>query len=105
MPMTACSAPTPVFTEFHSGPLKPGCGNCLHEAKRRIFKEFFDVVGHNGHSRTHDIASGGLLNEMCSGPRQFDIVEEGVDDFVVEGDEAGDRRHLGHRVVVGPSDI
>src|SRR5260370_37872474 len=46
-----------------------------------------------------------LLNEMCLGPRQFVTGEEGVDNFVVEGDEAGDRGHLGHRVVVGPSDV
>src|SRR5262249_54380596 len=46
-----------------------------------------------------------LLDEMCLGTRQFVIVEEDVEFFVVEGDEAGDRRDLAHRVVVGPGDV
>jgi NADPH-dependent FMN reductase len=55
--------------------------------------------------RTGLARQAALLDEMCLGPRQFVTVEEGVDYFVVEGDEAGDRRRLAHRVVVCPSDV
>ena len=48
---------------------------------------------------------GALLNEVCWGPRQFLIVEEDVELFVVERDKAGDGRHLAHGVPVGPGDV
>jgi hypothetical protein len=45
------------------------------------------------------------LDEVCWGSRQFVTVDEGIELFVVEGDEAGDRRKLTHGVLVGPSDV
>jgi hypothetical protein len=75
-------------------------------AKRRSYSSHLGAVK-AAHPRVRILqcAMGALLNEVCLGPRQFLTVEEDVELFVVEGDKAGDGRHLAHRVIVGPGDV